>query len=197
MFNVLVVDDEKEIRDAINIYLRGENLKVFNASNGLEALEILEEKNIHLIVLDIMMPKMDGIKTCLKIRETNNIPIIMLSAKGEDSDKILGLNVGADDYITKPFNHLELVARVKSQLRRYENPLSMENKDFIKVKDLEIDTVAKRVTVRDEEIKVTATEYKILVLLASNLGRVFSIKEIYEKVWEEPFYKSENTVLFI
>ncbi|MDQ0149859.1 response regulator transcription factor [Eubacterium multiforme] len=194
MFNILVVDDEKEIRDAINIYLRGENLKVFNAANGFEALEILEEKNIHLIVLDIMMPKLDGIKTCLKIRENNNIPIIMLSAKGEDSDKILGLNVGADDYITKPFNHLELVARVKSQLRRYEKPLSMENKDFIKVKDLEIDTVAKKVTVRGEEIKVTATEYKILVLLASNLGRVFSIKEIYEKVWEEPFYKSENTV---
>ena len=194
MFNILVVDDEKEIRDAINIYLRGENLRVFNASNGIEALEILEEKNIHLIVLDIMMPKMDGIKTCLKIRETNNIPIIMLSAKGEDSDKILGLNVGADDYITKPFNHLELVARVKSQLRRYENPLSMDNKDFIKVKDLEIDTVAKSVKVRVEEIKVTATEYKILVLLASNLGRVYSIKEIYEKVWEEPFYKSENTV---
>ena len=141
-----------------------------------------------------MMPKMDGIKTCLKVRETNNIPIIMLSAKGEDSDKILGLNVGADDYITKPFNHLELVARVKSQLRRYENPLSMDNKDFIKVKDLEIDTVAKSVKVRGEEIKVTATEYKILVLLASNLGRVYSIKEIYEKVWEEPFYKSENTV---
>lgn len=194
MFNILVVDDEKEIRDAINIYLRGENLRVFNASNGIEALEILEEKNIHLIVLDIMMPKMDGIKTCLRVRENNNIPIIMLSAKGEDSDKILGLNVGADDYITKPFNHLELVARVKSQLRRYESPLSMENKDFIKVKDLEIDTVAKSVTVREEEIKVTATEYKILVLLASNLGRVFSIKEIYEKVWEEPFYKSENTV---
>ena len=194
MFNILVVDDEKEIRDAINIYLRGENLRLFNASNGIEALEILEEKNIHLIVLDIMMPKMDGIKTCLKIRETNNIPIIMLSAKGEDSDKILGLNVGADDYITKPFNHLELVARVKSQLRRYENPLSMDNKDFIKVKDLEIDTVAKSVKVRGEEIKVTATEYKILVLLASNLGRVYSIKEIYEKVWEEPFYKSENTV---
>ena len=191
---ILVVDDEKEIRDAINIYLRGENLRVFNASNGIEALEILEEKNIHLIVLDIMMPKMDGIKTCLKVRETNNIPIIMLSAKGEDSDKILGLNVGADDYITKPFNHLELVARVKSQLRRYENPLSMDNKDFIKVKDLEIDTVAKSVKVRGEEIKVTATEYKILVLLASNLGRVYSIKEIYEKVWEEPFYKSENTV---
>lgn len=194
MFNILVVDDEKEIRDAINIYLRGENLTVFNASNGYEALEILEEKNIHVIILDIMMPELDGIKTCLKIRESNNIPIIMLSARGEDSDKILGLNVGADDYITKPFNNLELVARVKSQLRRYDNPLSMENKDFIKVRDLEIDTVAKVITVRGEEIKVTATEYKILVLLASNLGKVFSIKEIYEKVWEEPFYKSENTV---
>ncbi|WP_297630668.1 response regulator transcription factor [uncultured Clostridium sp.] len=194
MFNILVVDDEKEIRDAINIYLRGEKLQVFNASNGLEALDIIAEKNIHLVILDLMMPKMDGIEACQKIRETNNIPIIMLSAKGEDSDKILGLNVGADDYITKPFNHLELVARVKSQLRRYESPLSIDSKDFIKVRDLEIDTVAKKITVRDEEIKVTATEYKILVLLASNLGRVFSIKEIYEKVWEEPFYKSENTV---
>lgn len=194
MFNILVVDDEKEIRDAINIYLRGEKLYVFNASNGMEALDIIAEKNIHLVILDIMMPKMDGIETCQKIRENNNMPIIMLSAKGEDSDKILGLNVGADDYITKPFNHLELVARVKSQLRRYESPLSIDSKDFIKVRDLEIDTVAKKITVRDEEIKVTATEYKILVLLASNLGRVFSIKEIYEKVWEEPFYKSENTV---
>ncbi|ENZ00732.1 response regulator transcription factor [Clostridium thermobutyricum] len=194
MFNILVVDDEKEIRDAINIYLRGEKLQVYNASNGLEALDIIEEKNIHLVILDIMMPKMDGIETCQRIRENHNIPIIMLSAKGEDSDKILGLNVGADDYITKPFNHLELVARVKSQLRRYESPLSIDSKDFIKVRDLEIDTVAKKITVRDEEIKVTATEYKILVLLASNLGRVFSIKEIYEKVWEEPFYKSENTV---
>ncbi|MGL4848486.1 MAG: response regulator transcription factor [Clostridium sp.] len=194
MFNILVVDDEKEIRDAINIYLRGERLQVYNASNGIEALDIIDEKNIHLVILDIMMPKMDGIEACQKIREKNNIPIIMLSAKGEDSDKILGLNVGADDYITKPFNHLELVARVKSQLRRYESPLSIESKDFIKVRDLEIDTVAKKITVREEEIKVTATEYKILVLLASNLGRVFSIKEIYEKVWEEPFYKSENTV---
>lgn len=194
MFNILVVDDEKEIRDAINIYLRGEKLHVFNASNGLEALEIIAQQNIHLVILDIMMPKMDGIEACQKIREDNNIPIIMLSAKGEDSDKILGLNVGADDYITKPFNHLELVARVKSQLRRYESPLSIESKDYIKVRDLEIDTIAKKITVRDEEIKVTATEYKILVLLASNLGRVFSIKEIYEKVWEEPFYKSENTV---
>lgn len=194
MYNVLVVDDEKEIRDAIEIYLRGEKLNVIKAEDGLEALDILEGKQVHLIILDIMMPKLDGIKTCLKIRESKNIPIIMLSAKGEDSDKILGLNVGADDYITKPFNNLELVARVKSQLRRYEKPLSIEESSVIKVKDLEIDTLLKKITVRGEEIKATATEYKILLLLASNLGRVFSIKEIYEKVWEEPFYKSENTV---
>ena len=194
MYNVLVVDDEKEIRDAIEIYLRGEKLNVIKAEDGLEALDILEGKQIHLIILDIMMPKLDGIKTCLKIRESKNIPIMMLSAKGEDSDKILGLNVGADDYITKPFNNLELVARVKSQLRRYEKPLSIEESSVIKVKDLEIDTLLKKITVRGEEIKATATEYKILLLLASNLGRVFSIKEIYEKVLEEPFYKSENTV---
>ena len=194
MYNVLVVDDEKEIRDAIEIYLRGEKLNVIKAEDGLEALDILEGKQIHLIILDIMMPKLDGIKTCLKIRESKNIPIIMLSAKGEDSDKILGLNVGADEYITKPVNNLELVARVKSQLRRYEKPLSIEESSVIKVKDLEIDTLLKKITVRGEEIKATATEYKILLLLASNLGRVFSIKEVYEKVWEEPFYKSENTV---
>lgn len=195
MFNVLVVDDEKEIRDAIEIYLRGENLKVFKANDGIEALEILKDEKIHLIILDIMMPRLDGIRTCLKIREKENLPIIMLSAKGEDSDKILGLNVGADDYMTKPFNHLELVARVKSQLRRYEKPLNTgESDDVIKVKDLVIDTIAKKITLRDEEVKVTATEYKILHLLASNIGKVFSIKEIYEMVWEEPFYKSENTV---
>ncbi|ACD23894.1 response regulator transcription factor [Clostridium botulinum] len=195
MYNVLVVDDEKEIRDAIEIYLRGENLKVFKAADGLEALEILNNEKIHVIVLDIMMPKLDGIRTCLKIRETENLPIIMLSAKGEDSDKILGLNVGADDYIIKPFNHLELVARVKSQLRRYDKPLNIEDEEqVLTVKDLVIDTVSKSIIVRGEEIKVTATEYKILHLLASNLGKVFSIKEIYEKVWDEPFYKSENTV---
>ncbi|WP_315077890.1 response regulator transcription factor [uncultured Clostridium sp.] len=195
MYNVLVVDDEKEIRDAIEIYLRGENLKVFKAADGLEALEILNNEKIHVIVLDVMMPKLDGIRTCLKIRETENLPIIMLSAKGEDSDKILGLNVGADDYIIKPFNHLELVARVKSQLRRYDKPLNIEDEEqVLTVKDLVIDAVSKSITVRGEEIKVTATEYKILHLLASNLGKVFSIKEIYEKVWDEPFYKSENTV---
>lgn len=194
MYNVLVVDDEREIRDAIEIYLRGEKLNVIKANDGIEALDILETHQIHLIILDIMMPRLDGIKTCLKIRESKNIPIIMLSAKGEDSDKILGLNVGADDYMTKPFNNLELVARVKSQLRRYEKPLDIENKGVIVVRDLVIDTLSKKVTVRGEEVKVTATEYKILYLLATNLGRIFSIKEIYEKVWEEPFYKSENTV---
>ena len=194
MYNILVVDDEKEIRDAIGIYLRGEELNVIQAEDGLQALDILESTIFHVIIFDIMMPKLDGIKTCLKIRESKNIPIIMLSAKGEDSDKILGLNVGADDYITKPFNNLELVARVKSQLRRYDKPLNIESKSILKVRDLEIDTEAKKIIIRGEEVKVTATEYKILLLLVSNLGKILSIKEIYENVWEEPFYKSENTV---
>lgn len=194
-FNVLVVDDEKEIRDAIDIYLRGEGINVIKAGDGFEALEILYKEDIHLVVLDIMMPKLDGMRTCLKIRESRNIPIILLSAKSEDSDKILGLNIGADDYVTKPFNHLELVARVKSQLRRYDYPLNRENtQDLIVIKDLTIDTVNKQVSLRGENIKLTATEYKILTLLASHPGRIFSIKEIYERVWEEPFYKSENTV---
>ena len=165
------------------------------AGDGFEALEILDKEDIHLVVLDIMMPKLDGMRTCLKIRESRNIPIILLSAKSEDSDKILGLNIGADDYVTKPFNHLELVARVKSQLRRYDYPLNRENtQDLIVIKDLTIDTVNKQVSLRGENIKLTATEYKILTLLASHPGRIFSIKEIYERVWEEPFYKSENTV---
>lgn len=150
MFNVLVVDDEKEIRDAIDIYLRGEGMKVYKAKDGIEALEILDTEKIHLIVLDIMMPRLDGIKTCLKIRESKNLPIIMLSAKGEDSDKILGLNVGADDYVAKPFNHLELVARVKSQLRRYQKPLDMDeqSEDIIEVKDLVINSKEKTITLR-------------------------------------------------
>ncbi|MEG1483108.1 response regulator transcription factor [Clostridium sp.] len=195
MFNVLVVDDEREIRDAIGIYLRGEGMKVFKAKDGIEALEILDIEKIHLIVLDIMMPRLDGINTCLKIREKRNMPIIMLSAKTDDADKILGLNVGADDYLSKPFNHLELVARVKSQLRRYEKPLEIESdEDIIQVKDLIINSKERVIILRGEEIKATATEFRILYLLASNLGKVFSIKEIYEKVWDEPFYRSENTV---
>lgn len=194
-FNVLVVDDEKEIRDAIDIYLRGEGINVIKAKDGLEALEVLDKEDVHLVVLDLMMPRLDGMQTCIKIRETRNMPIIMLSAKSEDSDKILGLNIGADDYVTKPFNNLELVARVKSQLRRYEKPLSIENsQDTIVIKDLMIDNINKKVVLRGNEVKLTATEYKILILLASHPGRIFSIKEIYEKVWEEAFYKSENTV---
>lgn len=194
-FNVLVVDDEKEIRDAIDIYLRGEGINVIKAKDGLEALEVLDKEDVHLVVLDLMMPRLDGMQTCMKIRETRNMPIIMLSAKSEDSDKILGLNIGADDYVTKPFNNLELVARVKSQLRRYEKPLSIENsQDTIIIKDLLIDNINKKVVLRGNEVKLTATEYKILILLTSHPGRIFSIKEIYEKVWEEAFYKSENTV---
>ena len=194
-FTVLVADDEKEIRDAVDIYLRSEGFKVIKAKDGQEAIELLETEPIHLVILDVMMPRMDGINACMKIREEKNIPIIMISAKSEDRDKILGLNIGADDYVTKPFNHLELVARVKSQLRRYEKPLDVEtSSQKIKIKDLTIDTVNKSVVLRDEEVRLTATEYKILVLLASNTGRIFSIKEIYEKVWKEVFYKSENTV---
>ena len=192
---ILVVDDEKEIRDAIDIYLRGEGINVIKAKDGLEALEVLDKEDVHLVVLDLMMPRLDGMQTCMKIRETRNMPIIMLSAKSEDSDKILGLNIGADDYVTKPFNNLELVARVKSQLRRYEKPLSIENsQDTIIIKDLLIDNINKKVVLRGNEVKLTATEYKILILLTSHPGRIFSIKEIYEKVWEEAFYKSENTV---
>lgn len=196
-FNILVVDDEIEICNAIEIYLNREGLNVFKAYDGIEALQVLEEEKIHLILLDVMMPKLDGIKTCLKIRENRNIPIIILSAKSENLDKIIGLNSGADDYITKPFNHLELIARVKSQLRRYEKPLDIENvslKDKIIIKDLIIDTTLKSATLRGELLKLTATEYGILLLLASNAGKVFSIKEIYENVWKAPFYHSENTV---
>ena len=194
-FNVLVVDDEKEIRDAVDIYLRGEGINVIKAKDGIDALDVLDKEDIHLVVLDIMMPRLDGLKTCVKIRETRNVPIIMLSAKSEDRDKIKGLNIGADDYVAKPFNNLELVARVKSQLRRYEKPLTIENnQDMVGNKDLVIDTVNKKVELRGVEVKLTATEYKILLLLASHPGRIFSIKEIYEKVWDEPFYKSENTV---
>lgn len=193
--NVLVVDDEDEIRDAIEIYLKNEGLKVFKAKDGIEALMLLEEKEIHLIIMDIMMPKMDGIKATFKIREKNNIPIIMLSAKSEDTDKILGLNIGADDYVTKPFNPVELVARVKSQLRRYINlGVYKQSSDEVSVRGLVLNKVTKVVTVDDEEIKVTPIEFGILELLMENLGRVFSIDEIYERVWKEPCYNADNTV---
>lgn len=194
-YNVLVVDDEVEIRDAIEIYVKSEEINVLKAENGLEALNVLEEQDVHLIILDIMMPQMDGIKATFTIRESRNIPIIMLSAKTEDTDKVLGLNVGADDYMTKPFNPLELIARVKSQLRRYINLGTYTvHEDEIQVRGLTLSTSTKTVTVDGEEVRVTATEYKILKLLMENKGRVFSIEEIYEKVWEDPSYNAENTV---
>jgi len=194
--NILVVDDDKEIVEAIEIYLRNEGLNIFKAYDGLEAIDILMEKEIHLILMDIMMPNMDGLRATLKIREEKNIPIILISAKSEDTDKILGLNMGADDYITKPFNPLELIARVKSQLRRYINlgNYKIRDKDVLKSGGLVLDKNTKEISVDDEIIKVTPIEFKILDLLLSNQGRVFSIDEIYERVWNEPSYNSENTV---
>lgn len=193
--NILVCDDDKEIVDAIKIYLNNEGYKVFKAFNGIEALEIIEKNEIHLIVMDVMMPKMDGLRAVMKIRENNNIPVIMLSAKTEDTDKIMGLNMGADDYISKPFNPLELIARVKSQLRRYTTLGSLETKSNVyKTGELVVDDESKIITVDGEEVQLTAVQYKILRLLIANAGRVYSIDEIYEKVWKEPAFNPENTV---
>ena len=197
MYNILVVDDDKEIVESIEIYLKNEGYKVFKAYDGLEALDILMNEEIHLILMDIMMPKLDGIKATIKIRQEKNIPIILVSAKGEDTDKILGLNIGADDYITKPFNLLELIARVKSNLRRYMNLGNFSNEsvqDILKSGGLELNTSTKEVKVDGAMVKVTPIEYRILELLLRNKGRVFSIDEIYEKVWKEESFNVENTV---
>lgn len=194
-FNVLVVDDEKEIRDVIAIYLKNEGVTVLKAKDGMEALDIINEHQVHLIILDIMMPNMDGISTTYKIREQKNIPIIILSAKSEDADKILGLHMGADDYVTKPFNPMELVARVKSQLRRYITLGTYEGtKKMIDLNGLTLDKSAKEVTVHGDPVKLTPIEFRIVELLITNAGRVFSISEIYERVWNEPCYNAENTV---
>ena len=193
--NILVCDDDREIVDAIEIYLVNEGYTVFKAYNGMEAIEVIDHQQIHLIIMDIMMPKMDGKRATMRIREENNIPLIMLSAKSEDYDKILGLNLGADDYITKPFNPLELMARVKSQLRRYTTLGSMElRSNVFQTGGLMIEDDSKRVTVDGEDIHLTPVQYKILRLLTANAGRVFSIEEIYEKVWKEPAFNPENTV---
>lgn len=196
---ILIVDDEKEIRDLIDIYLKNEGYKTLKAENGIAALDILKDNNIDLILLDIMMPKMDGIETCMKIRKEKNTPIIMLSAKSEDIDKIMGLTTGADDYITKPFNPLELVARVKSQLRRYlklnEFKKPDNKKGFIEVDDLIINVNTHEVKVSSKDVKLTPREFDILRLLAENRGIVFSIEKIYETVWKESFMESENTVM--
>ena len=190
---VLVTDDDQDIRDGIEIYLKNEGYHVLKAADGLEAIRLLEENTIHLIILDIMMPKMDGITATFKIRAARNIPIIMLSAKAEQSDKIHGLSVGADDYITKPFHPLELMARVKSQLRRYVD-LGEYDEPSEQVIGLELDVAAREVRVEGEPVKLTPTEYKITELLLKNAGRVFSISEIYELVWNEQAYNAENIV---
>ena len=198
--NILAVDDEQEIADLVEIYLVSDGYKVFKASNAQDGLAILDKEDIHLVLLDIMMPGMNGLEMCKKIRETNNIPIIMLSAKSTDLDKILGLGTGADDYVVKPFNPLELTARVKSQLRRYTqlNPNSNvheSSKNEISIRGLTINKDNHKVTVYDEEIKLTPIEFDILYLLASNAGKVFSTDEIFEKVWNEKVYEANNTVM--
>ncbi len=195
--NILVADDDKEIAQAIEIYLRNEGYRVFKAYDGLEAVAIAEKENLQLIVMDIMMPHMDGVQATIRIREEKNIPIIMLSAKSEDYDKITGLNVGADDYITKPFNPLELIARVKSQIRRYTDLGSVagkEQKGIFRTGGLEINDDAKQVSLDGEVISVTPTEYGILKFLTEHAGQVFSIEQIYEAVWNEPAFNPENTV---
>ncbi|MBL4932557.1 response regulator transcription factor [Clostridium paridis] len=203
---VLIVDDEKEIRDLVDIYLKGEGFDTIKAGDGEEALKILSDEEVDLVILDIMMPKVDGIEACLKIREEKNIPIIMLSAKTQDIDKILGLNTGADDYVTKPFNPLELIARVKSQLRRFKRLNQAiindetgfkvkENSNVIQADELVINLESHQIFLNDEEVKLTPIEFDILALLAKNKGKVFSIENIYESVWNEQFIQSDNTVM--
>lgn len=191
---VLVVDDDREIVESIAIFLQADGYLVRKAYNGLEALDIVMTENVHLIILDIMMPELDGIKTLLKVRESKNLPIILLSAKSEDADKILGLTAGADDYITKPFNPSELVARVKSQLRRYTQLGAMQIKETqIVIRGLVIDTESKSMTVDGEAVRLTPLEYKILELLCRHPGRVFSTEEIYRQVWNDDIV-SDNAI---
>lgn len=196
MANILVCDDDREIVDAIEIYLSQDGYHIFKAYDGEQAIEILGREEIHLLIMDVMMPRLDGIRATLKIREYSSIPIIMLSAKSEDTDKILGLNIGADDYITKPFNPLELVARVKSNLRRYTSlgSLSNEGKSVYQVGGLVVNDDTKQVTVDGESVKMTPIEYNILLLLMKNLGKVFSINQIYESIWNEDAIGADNTV---
>lgn len=193
--NILIVDDDCEIVDSIAIFLAAEGYGIIKAYDGMEALELLSEEDIHLMLLDIMMPRLDGIKTLLKLRESKNIPVILISAKSEDADKIFGLTAGADDYITKPFNPSELVARVKSQLRRYTKLGEMNEKTgVISVGALTLNTEEKSVTVEGEPVHVTPIEYKILALLAKNRGKVFSTEEIYQRVWNDRMVVGDNTI---
>ena len=197
MQTILVCDDDKQIVEAIDIYLTGEGFKVIKTYDGYEALEYLETQSADLLILDVMMPGLDGIRTTLKVRETSSIPIIILSAKSEDADKILGLNIGADDYVTKPFNPLELVARAKSQLRRYTqlgSTVQDEKKEVYEVGGLSINDELKEVTVDGESVRLTPIEYNILLLLVKNQGKVFSIDQIYENIWNEEAIGADNTV---
>lgn len=197
MAKILVCDDDKEIVEAIEIYLTQDGHQVLEAYDGIEAVEILKKESVDLLIMDIMMPRMDGIRATLKIREKHNIPIIILSAKSEDADKILGLNIGADDYITKPFNPLELVARVKSHLRRYMQLGSTtikESEAIYTVGGLAINDDLKEVTVDGEQVKLTSIEYNILLLLVKHQGKVFSIDQIYENIWNENAVGVDNTV---
>ncbi len=195
MQTILVVDDDREIVDSISIYLRAEGYDIIKAYDGLEALDAAVQKTVHLIVLDIMMPNLDGIETLMSLRRTKNIPVILLSAKSEDQDKILGLTAGADDYVTKPFNPAELVARVKSQLRRYTRLGSaVETENKLVIDGLTVDTEAKSVTVDGAEVKLTPMEYKILEFLCKNRGKVFSADAIYRSVWHEDSIVSDNTI---
>lgn len=197
MYNILVCDDDKEIVRAIEIYLKGEKYNVFKAYNGQEAIDILAKEEIHLLLIDVMMPVLDGIRATLKIREKSGVPIIILSAKSEDNDKILGLNIGADDYIVKPFNPMELLARVKAQLRRYtvfgSDQKSAEDNTY-SAGDLVINDDIKEVTVMGEPVKLTPIEYNILKFLVKNKGKVFSSKDIYENIWKEEALAADNTV---
>lgn len=194
--NILVCDDDREIVEAIEIYLQQEGYQVYKCYDGEQALQLLAQQDIHLLIIDVMMPKLDGIRATLKIRENSSIPIIILSAKSEDSDKILGLNIGADDYVTKPFNPLELVARVKSQLRRYTQlgNASDSGQAIYQVGGLAINDDLKEVTVDGEQVKLTPIEYNILLLLVRNQGKVFSIEQIYENIWNEDAIGADNTV---
>ena len=199
--NILIIEDEKEIADLIEIYLVNEGYEVYKAYSGEEGLKVLAEQQIQLVILDIMMPGIDGLEVCRIIRRDKNIPILMLSANSEDMDKILGLSTGADDYLTKPFNPLELLARVKSQLRRYLylNPNYKQNnaerEDIITIDSLVINKSKHTVSVNDREVKLTPTEFQILLLLAGHRKRVFSAEEIFERIWDEPCYESRNTVM--
>ncbi|QQZ08478.1 response regulator transcription factor [Heyndrickxia vini] len=194
---ILIVDDDKDIRNLISVYLENEGLYTHKVEDAIEALKLLEEREFDLIILDIMMPNMDGIEACMKIRQERNMPIIMLSAKSEDIDKIQGLTSGADDYLSKPFNPLELIARVKSQLRRYKkyNADTKNTKNIIEIGDLTVNTDTRQVWVRGKEVRLTPKEFDILELLSRNKGIVLSVEKIYETVWKEDFFKSDNTVM--